>query len=87
MEEKKTMKTLNGYEIVDEAARKTIENLSAEDVGALPADTKIPSIEGLATEKYVDDALANAGYQTAADVETAISNAFSTIGIAEEGAY
>jgi hypothetical protein len=72
MEEKKTMKTLNGYEIVDETARKAIENLSAEDVGALPANTEIPSIAGLATEEYV---------------ETAISNAFSTIGIAEEGAY
>lgn len=33
--------------------------LSATDVGALPNTTPIPSIEGLATEKYVDDAVAN----------------------------
>lgn len=32
--------------------------LTAEDVGALPADTEIPSTAGLATEKYVDDAVA-----------------------------
>lgn len=29
--------------------------LSASDVGALPSNTKIPSIAGLATETYVDD--------------------------------
>ena len=33
--------------------------LDAEDVNALPADTIIPSIDGLATEKYVDDKIAN----------------------------
>ena len=33
--------------------------LSAEDVGALPSDTNIPSIEGLASESYVDKAVAN----------------------------
>ena len=32
-----------------------IENLTAEDVGALPADTEIPSIDGLASEDYVND--------------------------------
>lgn len=31
-----------------------INGLTAEDVGALPADTVIPSIEGLASETYVD---------------------------------
>ena len=32
---------------------------TAEEVGALPSDTHIPSIDGLATEQYVDDAIAN----------------------------
>jgi hypothetical protein len=32
--------------------------LNAADIGALPADTLIPSIEGLASEKYVDDKIA-----------------------------
>ena len=31
--------------------------LTAADVKALPEDTYIPSIEGLASEKYVDDAI------------------------------
>lgn len=31
-----------------------IENLTAEDVGALPSSTEIPSIEGLASEEYVN---------------------------------
>lgn len=34
--------------------------LSATDVGALPNTTTIPSIDGLATEGYVDNAVANA---------------------------
>lgn len=33
--------------------------LTAADVDALPADTEIPSIEGLAAEKYVDNAIAD----------------------------
>ena len=33
--------------------------LSASDVGALPADTYIPSINGLATETYVNERVAN----------------------------
>ena len=33
--------------------------LSAADVGALPSSTVIPSIDGLATEKYVDTKVAN----------------------------
>lgn len=36
----------------------TINNLTAADVGALPADTVIPSTSGLATETYVDNAVA-----------------------------
>lgn len=36
-------------------------NLTASDVGALPSTTQIPSIEGLATEEYVDNAIANIG--------------------------
>lgn len=46
--------------------------LSAEDVGALPADTVIPSIEGLATEQYVDDAIANIDFP-----ETDLSNYYT----------
>ena len=34
-------------------------NLTASDVGALPSDTVIPDISGLATETYVDTALAS----------------------------
>ena len=33
--------------------------LTAEDVGALPNTTEIPSIDGLATEVYVDNAISN----------------------------
>ena len=33
--------------------------LTASDVGALPADTEIPSIAGLASTEYVDNAIAN----------------------------
>ena len=47
--------------------------LAAADVGALPADTVIPSTVGLATEKYVDDAVAASkpdlsGYATKNDI-------------------
>lgn len=41
---------------------KTLSNnitLSATDVGALPDTTVIPSVDGLATETYVDNAVAN----------------------------
>lgn len=52
-------------------------------------------LTGYATEKYVDDAVKAidipevdlTGYATEDYVETAISNAFATIGIAEEGVY
>ncbi len=36
-----------------------VVNLTAEDVGALPSDTPIPSVEGLASEQFVKDAIAN----------------------------
>ena len=39
------------------AVQDTVSSLTAEDVGALPADTEIPSIEGLASEAYVDEKL------------------------------
>ena len=42
------------------AVNDTIDNLTAADVGALPADTIIPSTSGLATETYVDTTVNNA---------------------------
>lgn len=36
-------------------------NLVASDVGALPDTTVVPSIDGLATETYVDNAVARVG--------------------------
>lgn len=56
--------------------------LSAEDVGALPADTVIPSIEGLATEQYVNQAIANidfpetdlSNYYTKTEIDEALDN-------------
>lgn len=53
--------------------------LTAEDVGALPADTVIPSTTGLATEKYVDDAVKNVkpdltGYATEKYVDDKIAD-------------
>lgn len=50
-------------------------------------------LTGYATEKYVDDAIAGidipdvSAYQTAEQVQTAISTALNAIGVAEEGAY
>lgn len=46
-----TSRTINGKELSSDI------RLSASDVGALPSTTTIPSIEGLATETYVDEAL------------------------------
>ena len=43
-----TSRTINGKELSSDI------RLSASDVGALPSTTAIPSIEGLATETYVD---------------------------------
>lgn len=40
------------------AKAETKPTYTAAEVGALPDTTEIPSIEGLATEKYVDDAIA-----------------------------
>lgn len=45
--------------------------------------TELPNVSDYATKTEI----ANAGYQTAADVNAAISLAFSTLGIAEEEAY
>lgn len=38
-----------------------VVNLIASDVGALPDTTVVPSIDGLATETYVDNAVARVG--------------------------
>ena len=38
-----------------------VVNLVASDVGALPDTTVVPSIDGLATETYVDNAVARVG--------------------------
>lgn len=43
--------------------------LDAEDVGALPSDTPIPSLDGYATEEWVQEQ----GYATLADIPTDVS--------------
>lgn len=49
----------SGFATVKSVNDKTGEVvLTAEDVGALPADTVIPSTTGLATETYVDEKIA-----------------------------
>lgn len=48
-----TTRTVNGKKLSGNIT------LTAEDVGALPDTTEIPSIDGLATKSYVDDAIAN----------------------------
>lgn len=48
-----TTRTVNGKALSSNIT------LSASDVGALPSTTTIPSIAGLATEEYVDNAVAN----------------------------
>lgn len=59
--------------------------LSASDVGALPDTTVIPSIEGLATETYVDEAIEAIpeiylnDYYTKTQTTTQINNAISAI--------
>ena len=63
-------------------------NLTAADVGALPNTTVIPSIEGLATEEYVDNAIAEMPtpdvsgqintHNTASDAHTDIRSAIPT---------
>lgn len=52
--------TNSGGNVVKSVNGKTgVVNLTAEDVHALPDTTEIPSIEGLATEEYVDAAVAD----------------------------
>lgn len=69
-------------------------NLTAEDVGALPADTKIPSIEGLATESFVTKKITEAqlageevdlsGYATKDELPTAVSQLTNDAGFISE---
>lgn len=51
--------------------------------GELTEEEKAQLLEGYATMEEVEAK----GYQTANDVATAISNALSAIGVAEEGVY
>lgn len=53
------MKTLNGYEVVDAAARAEIELLKAKE----------PDLTGYATETYVDAAIANIDFPKASGME------------------
>lgn len=51
--------------------------LTAEDVKALPEDTYIPSLEGYATEEYVDNTVQNLeleNYYTKKEVDEAVKN-------------
>lgn len=48
--------------------------LTASDVGALPANTVIPSIDGLATEEYADTVAANAASDAAEAVKNDLLN-------------
>ena len=51
--------------------------LTAEDVKALPEDTYIPSLEGYATEEYVDNTVQNLeleNYYTKTEVDEAVKN-------------
>lgn len=65
------------------------------DLSAYALKTDIPSLDGYAKTTDIPDisgfitmsAVEAKGYQTANDVATAISNALSAIGIAEEGVY
>lgn len=47
--------------VPDWAKQPTKPSYTASEVGALPSTTEIPSIEGLATEDYVDNAVAEMG--------------------------
>jgi len=75
------MKTLNGFEIVDAQARTDIKNLSDTTKQSLAEiEVAIPSLEGYATEQYVDNAVANidipevnlSNYYTKAETDDAI---------------
>lgn len=60
--------------VISVNGKQGVVELDAADVGALPADTIIPSTTGLATEKYVDDKVAAvpqpdlSGYATKNDI-------------------
>lgn len=58
VEEKFVKKDSINYPVESVNGKTGIVTLSASDVGALPADTNIPSINGLATETYVDEKVA-----------------------------
>lgn len=62
-EEGSPVKSVNGY-IGDVI-------LAAEDVGALPEDTPIPSLDGYATEEYVDNAVEGLASETYVDTAVA----------------
>lgn len=48
---------------------------TAQEVGALPSDTKIPSIKGLASETYVKNYVDNKGYTTRQEVYNIVDDA------------
>jgi hypothetical protein len=54
--------------------------LDAEDVGALPSDTVIPSLDGYATEEWVGEQ----GYTTLADIPTDVSAFNNDVGYLTE---
>lgn len=61
--------------------------LTAEDVGALPVETEIPSIEGLASEAFVNEAISKidlSPYQTEEEVLAIVEEA---LGVIENGTY
>lgn len=49
--------SLPASDVSDWAKQETKPTYTASEVGALPADTEIPSITGLASETYVDNAI------------------------------
>ena len=57
-------RTVNGKALTDDIT------LSASDVGALPSTTQIPSIDGLATETYVDNKVAGIVNSAPATLDT-----------------
>lgn len=52
--------TLPASDVYDWAKAENKPVYTADEVGALPNTTVIPNVEGLATEEYVNDAIANA---------------------------
>jgi len=66
---------------------------TAEEVGALPDDTEIPSLEGLATERYVNDKISEikipeidlSGYSTEKYVDDAVADKITIPTSAEIG--